>query len=60
VSLDCEALLSAIEASSSRGHDTKGEIAPGVHQTVAYYRAVEIARREGRTLLLILRYLSLI
>ncbi|KAL3475373.1 hypothetical protein BJX99DRAFT_160012 [Aspergillus californicus] len=46
---DCEALLSAIQDAKS------GEaVAKEVHQTVAYHRAVEIARRAGRTMLPIL------
>ncbi|KAL2824487.1 hypothetical protein BDW59DRAFT_85330 [Aspergillus cavernicola] len=56
---DCETLLSAIEDSRSRsrskskprGEDAEREIAREVHRRVAYFRAVEIARRAGKTLL---------
>ncbi|KAL4927874.1 uncharacterized protein BDV17DRAFT_292150 [Aspergillus undulatus] len=49
---DCEALLSAIEGARGEGKEGKGkEIAKEVHESVAYYRAVETARRKGEVLL---------
>ncbi|KAL4951630.1 hypothetical protein BDW69DRAFT_186220 [Aspergillus filifer] len=54
---DCEALLDAVEAGRKRGGSMKerekerGDIAKSVQESIAYYRAVEIARRKGDVLL---------
>jgi Glycine-rich domain-containing protein-like len=48
---DCEALLSAITAHELEARPDSEIIARYVHESVAYYRAVEIARRNGQVLL---------
>ncbi|KAL4969276.1 uncharacterized protein BDV14DRAFT_101859 [Aspergillus stella-maris] len=54
---DCEALLDAVEAGRKRSGNTRereketGDIAKSVQESVAYHRAVEIARRKGDALL---------
>ncbi|KAL4944332.1 hypothetical protein BDV06DRAFT_233500 [Aspergillus oleicola] len=54
---DCEALLDAVKAGRARGGSARERekerdaIAKTVQESVAYYRAVEIARRKGDVLL---------
>lgn len=47
---DCEALLSAVSSHNSETPPDNATIARLVHDEVAYFRAVEIARRRGDTL----------
>ena len=49
---DCETALSAVSASKQEGKDRTdmSTITSGILEDVAYYRAVELARRPGKSL----------
>lgn len=51
---DCETLLSAVLDQDSNFQSSAEDIARDVQRTIAYYRAVEIARQAGETLLPVL------